>query len=70
MNKPVRLKQAAEYSKKRIKSKNVSLENYITIDNILQNKAGITYAVNLPPQGNTMPAYYSENILVGNIRLT
>jgi type I restriction enzyme S subunit len=68
VNKYIKLGIVANYSHKRIRSENITIDNFITIDNILQNKSGITKAVNLPPKGDTMPVYCSENILVGNIR--
>ncbi len=68
MSKVVQLSKVAKYSKKRIDAEKVSLENFVTIDNILQNKAGITTATNLPPSTNAMPAYEAGHILVGNIR--
>lgn len=68
MGKVVQLSKVAKYSKKRIEAEKVSLENFVTIDNILQNKVGITTATNLPPSNNAMPAYEAGHILVGNIR--
>ena len=68
MNNSISLRKVVTYSKSRIKAENVSLEDFVTTDNMLQNKAGIADAVNLPPQGNAMPAYNSNNILVANIR--
>lgn len=68
MSKLISLHNVVKYSSNRISSKAVSLDNFITTDNILQNKTGITTATNLPPQGNAMPAYQQSNILVGNIR--
>lgn len=64
----VTLNKAVKYLDKRIKSIEVTLDNFITTDNILQNKMGISRAINLPPQGSMMPAYRQNNILVGNIR--
>ncbi len=68
MSKLIPLKEIVKYSGNRISAKDVTLEHFITTDNILQNKAGITTATNLPPQENAMPAYHQNNILVGNIR--
>ncbi len=68
MNKLIKLSSAVTYNNNRIKSDKISLENFVTTDNILQNKAGITLATNLPPQGSTMPAFKTNNILVANIR--
>lgn len=68
MNKTIALRNIATYSKKRIKIADVSLKNYVTTDNMLQGKKGITLATNLPPQNGLIPAFEKENILVGNIR--
>jgi len=68
MNEIVKLSKVAKYSNKRIIAKNVSLQTFITTDNILQNKEGIKVATNLPPNENAMPFYETNNILVGNIR--
>lgn len=68
MSKLITLSNTVQYSKKRIKSEEVSLKNFISTDNILQNKLGITQATNLPPNGQAMPSYQEENILVANIR--
>lgn len=68
MSKTIQLSKVVKYSKKRIDADKVSLENFITIDNILQNRAGIMTAINLPPSNNAMPAYGVDHILVGNIR--
>jgi type I restriction enzyme, S subunit len=64
----VKLSKAVKYSGKRIKADKVSLQNFITTDNILQNKGGVTIATGLPPSNSAMPAYENQNILVGNIR--
>jgi len=68
MNSIVELKKVVKYNTKRTLSNNISLENFVTTDNVLQNKAGITLATKLPPQGSTMPAFEKNNILVANIR--
>lgn len=68
MGKVTKLSKVAKYSKKKINAAEVSLENFVTTDSILQNKAGITFATNLPPSDSAMSAYSAGNILVGNIR--
>ena len=68
MSKLLKLGQVAKYSEERVDLDNVSLENFITVDNMLPNKGGITIAENLPPKGSTLPEYKQGNILVGNIR--
>lgn len=68
MLKKVKLFDVVDYSKSRISNSEVSLENFITTDNILQNKKGIKAASKLPPSGNYMPKYDVGDILVSNIR--
>ncbi len=68
MSKSVKLSNAVTYSKGRIASKDVSLETFITTDNILQNKGGISIATNLPPSEGAMPLYKPNDILIANIR--
>jgi type I restriction enzyme, S subunit len=62
------LKKAANYSKRRISKADVSLDNFITTDNLLPGKTGVGSAVNLPPQDGAMPSYEEGDILVSNIR--
>ena len=68
MNNLIPLKNACVYSSDKIDIKEVTLENYITTDNLLQNKLGITLADNLPPKETNLVKYSKENILVANIR--
>ena len=68
MSKLIALNNVVQYSKKRIKVDEVFLENFVSTDNILQNKTGISLATNLPPNGLAMPAYEKDNILIANIR--
>ena len=68
MRKEIKLKNIASYSNTRIKISEVTLDDFVTTDSLLQNKAGITKATNLPPQNGAMPAYGKGNILIGNIR--
>ncbi|NCO02195.1 MAG: restriction endonuclease subunit S [Epsilonproteobacteria bacterium] len=62
------LSKIAKYSNKRIHIQNVTVDNFVTTDNLLQNKLGLTRAISLPPQDGNMPAYVKGNILIGNIR--
>jgi len=62
------LSKIAKYSNKRIHIQNVTVDNFVTTDNLLQNKLGLTRAIYLPPQDGNMPAYVKGNILIGNIR--
>lgn len=68
MNKTISLKKVAKYSDARIPIKDVTINNFVTTDNLLQNKLGITKATSLPPQDGNMPAYFKNDILIGNIR--
>jgi type I restriction enzyme S subunit len=68
MSDKIKLTNAVEFSRKRILSNTVSIERYITTDNLLQNKNGISIASNLPPSGDSMPMYEVNDILVSNIR--
>lgn len=68
MNNLIELKSVVKYNTMRTQSNSISIENFVTTDNVLQNKAGITLATNLPPQGSSMPAFEKNNILVANIR--
>ncbi len=64
----LKLSDSTRYSTKRIKANEVFLHNFVTTDNLLQNKAGITQATSLPPSNSAMPAFSSDEILIGNIR--
>jgi type I restriction enzyme S subunit len=68
MSNTLTLKQVATYSKDKIDINSISVDNYITTDNMLQNKKGIERVVSLPPQEGSVTAYNKENILIGNIR--
>ena len=61
------LKEVAEYSKERISSKNVDEQNYVGVDNLLQNREGKTSSSYVPTEGN-LTAYKCNDILIGNIR--
>jgi type I restriction enzyme S subunit len=68
MSNYVQLKIAASYVDGKINFKSLSKENFVTVDNLLQNKAGRMDAIGLPLKGNSFPSYYSGDILIGNIR--
>ncbi len=67
MNK-IKLIEAVSYSKRKVKYTDLSIETYITTDNLLQDKAGIKPAINLPPKGDSFSGYNVDNILISNIR--
>jgi len=56
-----------EYSNERVSFDELSLENYISTENMLQNKSGIVLASNLPPSGSAIK-FNIGNILISNIR--
>jgi type I restriction enzyme S subunit len=63
------LKIAAEYSKLRISLDKVNLDNYVTTDNLLQNKLGKVSAEKMPQQtSNNVTRFDKGDILIGNIR--
>ena len=60
------LSQAAFYSEDRISGSKVSNESFVSIDNMLQNKKGITTSASLPK--GSLIAFAEGDILIGNIR--
>lgn len=57
----------ARYSTKRIDTEELTLENYISTENMLADRKGIQSAANLPTV-NSVPAYTTGSILISNIR--
>ncbi len=68
MTKWVPLEKVAKYTTKRITTKEITIDQYITTDCLLQNKAGITRATNLPPKSIKLSKYDKGHILISNIR--
>jgi type I restriction enzyme S subunit len=64
----IKLKKVISYSTKRGGSKELDIDTYVTTDNLLQNKKGITIANSLPPNGESFPKYKVDDILISNIR--
>jgi len=64
----MRLSDIAFYVNGKISSNDISLEEYVTTDCILQNKRGREIATNLPPQPCSLIHYKSGDILIANIR--
>lgn len=58
----------AEYSKERISLEDITLETYVTTDNLLQNKQGKIKADKLPPNGGNVTKFDFGDILIANIR--
>ena len=61
------LGEVATYSDKRIKASSVEENNYIGVENLLQNKAGKIISNYVPSEGN-VTAYNVNDVLIGNIR--
>ena len=64
----VLLREVVFYVKNRIEVDKLTLDNYITTDNLLQNKKGISQAINLPPNTGMVTNYIEEDVLISNIR--
>jgi type I restriction enzyme S subunit len=56
-----------EYSTKRVSINEISLDNYISTENMLQNRSGIVQANSLPINGS-VTNFEVGNILISNIR--
>ena len=63
-----KLSDAVRYSTKKIDADEVSLHNFVSTDNLLQNKGGVTLATSLPPGNSSMSAFECDEVLVSNIR--
>ncbi|EOV0049146.1 restriction endonuclease subunit S [Vibrio parahaemolyticus] len=61
------LSDVAKYCSARTKTDTITLENYISTENMLAEKKGVTAASKLPT-AKTVAAYKSGDILVSNIR--
>lgn len=61
------LADVASYTSNRITTNELSLNNYVSTENMLAEKKGIVEAANLPTV-NTVPAYTTGNVLISNIR--
>ena len=69
-NQPVewkKLGEVAQYSKTRIDASLLNENNYVGVDNMLQNCKGKTFSEHVPTTGR-FTAYAPKNILIGNIR--
>ena len=64
----MKLKDIARFVTDKVSSNAIGLENYVTTDSILQNKAGRVVASNLPPAPCTLTRFQKDDILIANIR--
>ena len=62
-----KLGEVAKYSKERISFENLNKDNYVGVDNLLQNCGGKTISTHIPKSGN-LTKYCKNDILIGNIR--
>lgn len=61
------LSEVAHYAKERISVSKLNEKTYVSVENLLQNKAGKTIANSIPTKGDVIAFDYG-NILIGNIR--
>ena len=61
------LEDICKYSREKVDVAEITLENYISTENMLQNKKGVTIATNIPSTGK-VTRYRQGNVLVSNIR--
>ena len=64
----MKLNDIAYFVDDKISSDEISLNEYITTDCLLQNKKGRTIATNLPPQSCSLTKFKKGDVLIGNIR--
>ena len=66
--KKYKLGEIANFVEERISSEDISLDEYVTTDSLLQNKKGRVMAQNLPPKKCSLTYYKKGDVLIGNIR--
>ena len=62
----IKLREIAEYVNIKINSNNLSLNNYISTENMLPDKKGISMSSNIP--NNNVNKFLKNDILISNIR--
>lgn len=65
--KEYRLGEIATFISEKVSIKDISVENYISTENMVSDKGGIIVATNKPLDG-TITRYYPNNTLISNIR--
>jgi type I restriction enzyme S subunit len=68
MSKKIPLRTYAKYVTEKIHSSKLSLDDYVTTDNLLPNKFGLINAVSLPAQKGNVTKFLKGDILISNIR--
>ncbi len=66
--KKYKLGEIAYFVEEKISSDELTLNEYITTDCLLQNKKGRTIAINLPPKSCSLTKFKKGDVLIGNIR--
>jgi type I restriction enzyme S subunit len=61
------LGEVAMYSKSRIKATKLHQDNYVGVDNMIQNRQGKTFSSHVPTIGN-LTQFDTGDVLIGNIR--
>lgn len=61
------LSDVCEYREERITAKNVNINNYISTENMIPNRGGVSTAISIAI-AKTFPAYRNGDILLSNIR--
>ena len=64
----MKLSDIAIFVTDKVSSRDISIEDYITTDCILQNKKGRVVAANLPPKPCSLTRYQTGDVLIANIR--
>ncbi len=64
----MRLSDIAIFVEESVRSSEITLEEYVTTDSILQNREGRKVATNLPPTPCNLVKYDKDDILIANIR--
>ncbi|MCK8126302.1 restriction endonuclease subunit S [Pseudoalteromonas sp. 2CM39R] len=62
-----KIEDVVQFSSERVDVSGLNLKNYISTENMLENKRGVTTASSLP-RVNSVPAFDENEILISNIR--
>lgn len=62
------LHEISYFVSEKINSSEIELQDYVTTDNLLQNKEGVTLAISLPVNNTNLTKYEKGDTLVSNIR--
>lgn len=68
MGNNLRLSDVTDFVTDRVSIEKINVDNYISTENMIVNKGGVTKATNLPPS-KTVLNYKENDILISNIRL-